>query len=136
MKKLISIFLTAAMLLTLAACGNTAAEAASDDAQAEAVSTDTSAQTPPEFPDGEAPAMADGEPPPEKPDGTPPDGANGQPGTPPDGNPPDGAPGGQPGGFGGSGEVTQGTSANTISEDTAVTGTTYTSTGDDETPFA
>ena len=132
MKKLISIFLTAAMLLTLAACGNTAAEAASDDAQAEAVSTDTSAQTPPEFPDGEAPAMADGETPPEKPDGTPSDGANGQPGTPPDGNPPDGAPGGQPGGFGGSGEVTQGTSANTISEDTAVTGTTYTSTGDDE----
>ena len=30
------------------------------------------------------------------------------------------------------GEVTQGTSANTISEDTTVTGTAYTSTGDDE----
>ena len=36
------------------------------------------------------------------------------------------------GGFGGSGEVTNGTSANTITEDTEVDGETYTSTGDDE----
>ena len=40
--------------------------------------------------------------------------------------------GGAPGGFGGSGEVTQGTSANTIDADTSVSDTTYTSTGDDE----
>ena len=36
------------------------------------------------------------------------------------------------GGFGGSGEVTNGTSANTITEDTEVDNETYTSTGDDE----
>ena len=112
MKKLISILLAAAMRLSLTACGSTAA---ADDTESVPASSDTSTETPPE-----------------KPDGTPPDGANGQPGTPPDGNPPDGAPNGQPGGFGGSGEVTQGTSANTISEDTAVTGTSYSSTGDDE----
>ncbi len=40
--------------------------------------------------------------------------------------------GGAPGGFGGSGEVTQGTSANTIDTDTTVYSSTYTSTGDDE----
>ena len=36
------------------------------------------------------------------------------------------------GGFGGSSQVTQGSSANTISEDGAYSGTAYTSTGDDE----
>lgn len=120
MKKLIALFLAAVMLLSLAACCSTAANTASDDTDTETASTDTSAETPPELPDGETP--------PENPDGTPPDGENGQPGDLPDGNAPDGA----PGGFGGSGEVTQGTSANTISEDTTVTGTSYTSTGDDE----
>lgn len=35
-------------------------------------------------------------------------------------------------GFGGSGEVTQGTSANTIAEDASVSGETYSSSGDDE----
>lgn len=109
MKKLIALFLAAVMLLSLAACGSTAANTASDDTDTETTSTDTSAETPSELPDGETP--------PENPDGTPPDGENGQPGDPPDGNPLDGA----PGGFGGSGEVTQGTSANTISEDTTVT---------------
>ena len=119
MKKLIALFLAAAMLLSLAACASRDVPAASaDDASAQ---TGTSAETPPEKPDGEAPAMAGGETPPEKPDGTP-----------PDGNPPDGAPNGQPGSFGGSGEVTQGTSANTISEDATVTGTAYASTCDDE----
>lgn len=42
-----------------------------------------------------------------------------------------GMPGSQ-GGFGGSDEVTQGTSANTIDTDTTVSGESYTSTGDDE----
>ena len=40
--------------------------------------------------------------------------------------------GGKSGGFGGSSQVTQGSSANTISEDGAYTDTAYTSTGDDE----
>ena len=40
--------------------------------------------------------------------------------------------GGKSGGFGGSSTVTQGDSANTISEDGTYTDTTYTSTGDDE----
>lgn len=91
MKKLISILLAAAMLLSLAACTSTAA---ADDTESVPASSDTSTETPPELPDGEAPAMSGGETPPEKPDGTPPDGANGQLGTPPDGNPPDGAPNG------------------------------------------
>ena len=39
---------------------------------------------------------------------------------------------GAPDGFGGSGEVTQGDAATTISEDSTVSGETYTSTGDDE----
>ena len=43
-----------------------------------------------------------------------------------------GSQGGPGGGFGGSSEVTQGDSANTISEDGTYSGTTYTSTGDDE----
>ena len=126
MKKLISILLAAAMLLSLAACSQTAAENTQDEEtttqseQSDSAQTESSSQTPPEKPDGAAPAMADGQTPPEKPDGS-------QPGT-----PPDGAPNGQPGSFGGSGEVTQGTSANTISEDGTIAGTSYASTGDDE----
>jgi hypothetical protein len=48
---------------------------------------------------------------------------------PPGGQPPAAPPGG---GFGGSAEVINGTSANTISEDISASGITYTSTGDDE----
>ena len=66
--------------------------------------------------DNAPPAAQDGTPP-EKPDG---DGA------------PGGGPGGGPGGFGGSGEVTQGTSANTLDSDTTVYSTSYSSTGNDE----
>lgn len=40
--------------------------------------------------------------------------------------------GGQPGGFGGSGQVERGTSANTISTDSTIADGAYTSTGDDE----
>ena len=43
-----------------------------------------------------------------------------------------GGQGGPGGGFGGSGEVTQGDSANTLTEDGTYSGTAYTSTGDDE----
>lgn len=123
MKRFISVLLAAAMLLSLTACGTAAADTQTEEDTAQSEIAETS---------GEAPATGDGETPPEKPDGTPPDGENGQPGTPPDGDPTDGAPNGQPGGFGGSGEVTQGSSANTISEDGAYSDTTYTSTGDDE----
>ena len=52
MKKLISILLAAAMLLSLTACGSTAADAAADDPEAETASADASAETPPEKPDG------------------------------------------------------------------------------------
>ena len=66
----------------------------------------------PEAPAGDASGSGNGQTPPEQPSG------NG-------GDAPSGMPGG-------SGEVTQGTSANTIDTDTTASGTTYTSTGDDE----
>ncbi len=74
--------------------------------------------------------------PPAKPSGSDaPDGFGGpnSPHGPNDGNPPSGGPSGAPGGFsGGSQTVTQGTSANTISEDGTYENITYESTGDDE----
>ena len=63
---------------------------------------------------------------PDKPSGSAPSG-NGGPGGAPDGQ---GGPGGS--GFGGSGTVTNGTSATTIDEDTEISGETYESSGDDE----
>ena len=106
-------------------------------------------QSPPDggsAPSGQAPDSSSGtNTPPEKPEDSSDSGtANGQPPAKPDdasgdanGTPPDmpsgDAPSGGPGGsFGGSGEVTQGDSANTISEDGTYSGTAYTSTGDDE----
>ena len=90
MKKMISVLLAAAMLLSLAACASkTTSVTGSDDASVQTEASRSSAETAPELPGSEAPAMADG-------------------------------------------EVTQGTSANTISEDSTMTGTAYTSTGDDE----
>ncbi len=115
MKKLISVLIITAMLVSLAACADTTAEDAQGEdstSQTETVQSENSRETPPD-----------------KPDGTPPDGTGGgQGGNPPDGNPPDG----QPGGFGGSSEVTQGDSANTITEDASVSNVSYSSTGDDE----
>lgn len=67
--------------------------------------------TPPAKPDNAPPMKQDGDPP-AKPDGD----KKGQP----------------PGGFGGSREVTNGSAANTIAEDSAINGKTYSSTGDDE----
>lgn len=70
-------------------------------------------------PDGTPPAKPDNAPP-MKQDGTPP-------------AKPDGDQKGQPpGGFGGNREVTNGSAANTIAEDSAINGKTYSSTGDDE----
>ena len=93
MKKTIAITLSAALLLmTLTACGNTTASAASEEAAPSI--TELSA-----FPSGDMP----GEPPEGMLPGDPPDGNGGPGGTPP-GDPPDGngGPGGTPpGGFGG-----------------------------------
>lgn len=50
MKKLIAMILAAAMLLSLTACGSTAADAAADDPEAETASADASAETPSEKP--------------------------------------------------------------------------------------
>lgn len=50
MKKLIAMILAAAMLLSLTACGSTAADAAADDPEAETASADAPAETPSEKP--------------------------------------------------------------------------------------
>ena len=102
-KRIASLTCAAALAVSLAACSTPAADSTESTG-----STSMSAPGEGTPPDGQ---------PPEKPDGA------------PDGQ---GGPGGQPGGFGGSGEVTQGTSANTIDTDTTVYTQTYESTGDDE----
>ncbi len=110
-KKLISILCAAALILSLAACGSTTAES-----EVEQALTDGTASV-----DGSVPPDKPGDgtqPPPEKPDG------DNTPGQSPE----------KPGsaGCGGSSEVTQGESANTLSEDGSFSGVTYVSTGDDE----
>ncbi len=117
MKNLVKfIIVTITVSLLLFSC-TTAAESTSDS-----LSTSSTAERPT---------------PPDKPDGNPPDGfGNGFGGKAPDGaeggmggNPPSGS----PGGFGSSSTTaSQGDSATTITEDGTYTGTTYTSTGDDE----
>ena len=88
MKKSIAIILSAALLLmTLTACGSTAASATSEET-AQSVTESSAA------PSGDMP----GEPPEGNPPGDPPDGNGGPGGTPP-GDPPDGN--GGPGGFDG-----------------------------------
>lgn len=98
-------------------------------------------QTPPEKPEGEAPdgngpqnQSGDSQTPPEKPEGEMPQGeapnGNGSDSQSEDNQTPPEMPGG--GSFGGSGEVTQGASANTITEDGTYENQTYESTGDDE----
>ena len=124
-RKILAILCAAAMLFSLAACGSTTStpvttsEPTASADNEEATPADASAPADaPEKPDGEPGEKPDGEPP-EKPDGA-------------SGEKPDGQPGGQGSGFGGSSEVTQGSSANTITEDGTYSGTTYSSTGDDE----
>ncbi len=102
-KRIASLTCAAALVFSLAACSTTAASTSTSDITASSGVTDG---TPP---DGQ---------PPEKPDGAPGDAPGGQ--------------GGPSGGFGGSGTVTQGTSANTLDSDTSIFSTSYTSTGDDE----
>lgn len=103
-KRLIALTCAVALTVSLAACS------ASDSS-----STSGSQPEPPA-------AVADGE----APDGKPGDPPDGKPGDAPDGKP------GEGGGFGSSGEVTQGDSANTIDTDGTYSDETYTSTGDDE----
>ncbi len=132
-KKNLTIICALAMAMTLTACGqstSTTTETTTTEAT-ETTSTDnndasTVAGSDQTDKKAEAP---DGQTPPDKPDGA--NDENGQ-GTPPD--KPDGDGQGGPGGgnFGGSGEVTQGDSANTIDSDGTYSSETYSSTGDDE----
>ena len=116
MKKMLSLFLTIAMLLNgLPAL----AEGSADTANMSTTS-------------GEPPAMPDGQPP-EKPDGEAPGGApNGQPPEMPNGEAPSGMPGGQDGPGGGGSQPDSYAAATTITEDTTLLGGTYASTGTDE----
>ena len=151
-KKNITLICALAMAMTLTACGQssqTSTNKAESTTVAEASTTETTAdnETADTENDSEASKaeaqtdnsdlnsddkkaeVPDGQTPPDKPDGA--EGENGQ-GTPPD--KPDGDGQGGPGGgsFGGSGEVTQGDSANTIDSDGTYSSETYSSTGDDE----
>ena len=135
-RKACSILCAAALALSLTACGNTAAtdsdQITEQTLTGQITAIDGSsvtlqlgelsenAQTPPEMPDGDS-SSDNGGTPPEMPSGEAPSGMGGAPG----GN-------GGFGGFGGFGEVTQGDSANTITEDGTYTDTTYTSIGNDE----
>lgn len=108
----------------------TDAAASEDTAQEDSTEKDSQGEdkeTPPDAPDGETPPDGENR---QKGDGQKPDDEK------PDGDKTDGEKpeGGKPGegGFGGSNEVTNGTAANTISEETTVENETYTSTGDDE----
>ena len=120
--------LITAMMTGCAAKGNDSTTTQNETTTVEAAQETTeSGQAPSDKPDGQAP---DGEAPSGKPDGEAPSGKpDGDAPDKPDGEAPDGMPGG---GFGGSGEVTNGTAANTITEDGTVSTTTYTSDGDDE----
>ena len=117
MKRFLSILCTTTLILALTACSGT--DKVTDSLMESTVTSDTEESTLQE-PDGQMPARPDGEPGENTPDGQPPEK--------PDGN----VPGGQPGGFGRSSEVTQGTAANTIDTDGSYSSTTYRSTGDDE----
>lgn len=130
MKKSLCILCSTATVLSLSACV-TAQVSASEAAETTTVSTEEITTVTGKVTEiggasvtlalGEVSEVSDGN--------TAPDNSNNSDSTPemPSGSAPDGN-----GGFGGSSEVTQGDSANTITEDGTYTGTTYTSTGDDE----
>ena len=128
MKKTLSIVLSLALLLmTLTACGGTAASAASNGTAAETAAANDMPSDPPEgTPPGDPPEGMGSRPdgtPPEKPDG------NGGPG----GTPPDGFGGGKPGGApGGSSEDIEYTGAVEITSADSQSGMTYSSTEADE----
>lgn len=151
-KKNITLICALAMAMTLTACGQsstastnkaestTVAEASTTETTSDNETSDTDNDSESSKADAQTGGSGinsddkkaeapDGQTPPDKPDGA--EGENGQ-GTPPD--KPDGDGQGGPGGgsFGGSGEVTQGDSANTIDADGTYSSETYSSTGDDE----
>ncbi len=118
-KKLMALVLALLLGLSAAACS-------SGTADTQQTTTQESEGEPGEKPDGEPGEPPDGKPG-EKPDGEPGEKPDGKPGEKPDGKPGEGGPGG-PGG----GEIDQGSSANTVSENGSYEGESYTSTGDDE----
>lgn len=130
MKKSLCILCSTATALSLAACG-TAQVSASEAAETTTVSTEEMTTVAGKVTEigGASVTLALGEVSENSDGNTAPDNSNNSDSTPemPSGSAPDGN-----GGFGGSSEVTQGDNANTITEDGTYTGTTYTSTGDDE----
>lgn len=122
MKKSLCILCSTVTALSLAACG-TAQVSASEAAETTTVSTEELTTVTGKVTEigGTSVTLALGEVSENSDGNTAPDNSNNSDSA-PDGN----------GGFGGSSEVTQGDSANTITEDGTYTGTTYTSTGDDE----
>lgn len=130
MKKSLCILCSTATALSLAACG-TAQVSASEAAETTTVSTEELTTVTGKVTEigGTSVTLALGEVSENSDGNTAPDNSNNSDSAPemPSGSAPDGN-----GGFGGSSEVTQGDSANTITEDGTYTGTTYTSTGDDE----
>ncbi len=137
-KLAISALCLAGAALTLSACSSEAKLPDGDTSTSNSVSSENHSEStiqpggeaPADFPSSDKPGFPDGETPPEPPEG----GSRPSGGTPPDKPGEGGAPGegGGPGGFGGSQTVEQGSSANTIDSDDAVTGASYSSTGDDE----
>ncbi len=138
-KRNLSFICAAALVLTMTACSNTTTTSTTSTSTSvesettEAVASTDDSPTASDASSGQsgdqnAPSDPNGTPP-EKPDD---DNAPGDSnGTPPD--KPDGDNAGQPGGgFGSSGEVTQGDSANTIDSDGTYSNESYNSTGDDE----
>lgn len=132
MKKSLCILCSTATALSLAACG-TAQVPASETAETTTVSTEELTTVTGKVTEigGTSVTLALGEVSENSDGNTAPDSSNDSDSAPemPGGEAPDGTPG-ENGGFGGSSEVTQGDSANTITEDGTYTGTTYT--GDDE----
>lgn len=132
-KKNLTIICALAMAMTLTACGQsttTTTETTTTEAT-ETTSTDSndaSAVTESDQTDKKSEAP-DNQTPPDKPDGASDENSQGTPPDKPDG---DGQRGPGGGSFGGSGEVTQGDSANTIDSDGTYSSETYSSTGDDE----
>ncbi len=113
---------TALIAAAFSGCRNKSSDTADVSVTESEASVSEAAETnneePPAKPDGESPEE-DGNQPPEKPDGEPPQGNGGQPPA-------------MPGGFGGNGEVTNGTSAYTIDSDSEISDEKYFSDGGDE----
>lgn len=128
MKKILCIILSLALITLCSGCSGDNGGASAGTAESRA------ADNAPEMPDGgDPPAMPDGQQPPEPPDGEAPDGLGAPPDL-PDGKAPGGVgtPPAKPNGDFPGGEPSQGASANTLSESTAISGTAYSSTANDE----